>query len=570
MVFVFCTGGLIARGQATNPEFYANLHGDIWKYNLTQSTATQLTHSGFNGAPILSPDGSKFAFLETAPTFLVRFNAGTAAQSAGSPPADIWIYDIASQSFTRAADQTGASPAGFLRSLPTWSPDGRQLAWLQIDPYLQSAEQATLQIYSMDTGFSTSLADDVNLGFQESHIRMPILRWGGGGIARKLLTYPQDSRSPYLFMEAVDARSGARTQYNLELAADNSNLVRDFMWASHQGRDVLLLVIRDYWDVLDPADGSRSRLSYPPRLKNRFSADGMELVPLAVAREGGGWAFHWRALSSGNSYDTGYSSSRVDFDKQPALSSDGRRMAWHSGDRISTWHTGIAADTRPLASDAPAHNFFPITEFRSVVWAPTQWVTTGVTLANETAPTASSAPTHCPLSPQLSEGQRAIVSPGLANRVRSAASVNAATIGTIRASEIVEVLQGPVCSNGYYWYRVQNERISGWTVGGIDSIYWLLYHVDCPQSPPTRLTIGMTAVVSPGLANFIRDGVGTLDTNILGRMTAGSSFEVTGHPQCDADGMRWYPIQFGQISGWTAAGSGAEYWIEPAPSQANG
>ena len=188
LLFVLCACAVVIRGQSISSDFYANLNGDIWRYNLAQSSATQLTHSGFNGGPILSPDGSKFAFLETAPQFVVRFKSGAVIQTAGTPPVDIWLYDIPSRTFTRVADQSGASPGGFLRSIPTWSPDSRQLAWLQIDPYRQLTYQAWLQIYSLDTGLTTSLSEDIDLGAQEGHIRMPSVLWGSGGIARTLLT----------------------------------------------------------------------------------------------------------------------------------------------------------------------------------------------------------------------------------------------------------------------------------------------------------------------------------------------------------------------------------------------
>ena len=393
---------------------------------------------------------------------------------------------------------------------------------------------------------------------------MPSLLWGSGGIARTLLTNLYGSQSPFLFMEIIDPGSGAQTQHNLELLADNSNSVRDFMWAKHQGRDVLLLGMRDYWEVLEPLDGSRLRLSDPPRLKSADAVRGMELVPIAISGANGEPEFHWRAYSGGITYDTGYRSSDVDLDGLPALSYDGRQMVWHSGDRISIWHSGIAADARPLASDSPAYRLFPMPEPMSVAWSPVQWITTGITTSDE------SALSVCSLAPQLIPGGQAIVSTGLANRIRSASSLNAAIIGRIRENDVVDVLEGPVCSDGYNWFRVRNDRITGWTAEGIADEYWLFYHVECPQSPPTRLANGMTAVVTPGKANFIRDGVGASQANIVGRMEAGTTFAITGYPQCDADGMRWYPIQFGQIRGWTAAGSGDDYWIEPAAAQATG
>ena len=80
----------------------------------------------------------------------------------------------------------------------------------------------------------------------------------------------------------------------------------------------------------------------------------------------------------------------------------------------------------------------------------------------------------------------------------------------------------------------------------------------------------MIGAVSAGEANNIRDGAGTQGTTILGRMPAGTNFLITGYPECDAEGRRWFPIQYNQVDGWTAAGQGAEYWIEPALSQATG
>ena len=244
-----------------------------------------LTQSGYNGGPVLSPDGRLIAFLEAAPMFVADFNAGAAGQTAGSPPADIWILDIDSQNLRKVADQTGASGAGYLRSIPAWSPDGRNLAWLQIDPQVQSLEDASLQIYSLDAGMTISLAGDVNLGYQESNIRVPGLRWGTGGIARLLFVFLYGNQSPFLFIEVFNPATVTRAQFNLKLTPDKSNLVSDFMWANHLGQSVILLRIQDYWEVLNPLDGSRSRLTDAPRLKNRFITGALELIPTAVSND---------------------------------------------------------------------------------------------------------------------------------------------------------------------------------------------------------------------------------------------------------------------------------------------
>ncbi len=570
LLALVAAGSHIASTQSSNPDIYAYQNGDLWKYSLNGSTAMPLTQSGYNGGPVLAPDGRSIAFLEAAPAFVADFNAGFASQTAGTPPADIWILDIAGQHLRKVADQRGASSAGYLRSIPAWSPDSRKLAWLQIDPLIQSLEGASLQVYSLDTGATASLAGDVNLGYQESNITVPGLRWGAGGIARMLYAFLYRNQSPFLLLEVFNPTDGTRRQFNLELAPDKSNLVSDFMWADHLGQDLILLRVQDHWEALNPLDGSRSRLTDAPRLKNRFLTGALELIPTAVSNDRGSWEIHWRAVTGGQLYDTGYISRDVDVYRQPALSSDGSQMAWHTGERVSTWRLGMLTEARALASDAVAYNAFPIPGPVSLVWAPMEWVTTGVVAAIQAAPASEPNPGICALAPQLSPGQQAVVSPGLANRVRMAASLNAEVVGRIQAGEVVTVMQGPVCAGGYYWYSVQGAGFSGWTVEGLDGDYWLLYHIDCANSPPIRLGKGMIAAVSAGEANNIRDSAGTQGTTILGRMPAGTNFLITGYPECDAEGRRWFPIQYNQVDGWTAAGQGAEYWIEPALSQATG
>jgi len=570
LLALVATGSHIAKSQSSNPDIYTYQNGDLWKYSLHANTAMPLTGSGYNGGPVLSPDGRSIAFLEAAPSFVADFNAGIASQTAGTPPADIWILDVAGQNLRKIADQSRASSAGYLRSIPAWSPDSSKLAWLQIDPLVQTLEGASLQVYSLDTGATASLAGDVNLGYQESDITVPGLRWGTGGIARLFFAYLYGNQSPFTLLEVFNPTDGSRRQFNLELTPDAADLAIDFMWADHLGQDVILLRLQDYWEVLNPLDGSRSRLTDAPRLKNRFLAGAPELIPTAVANERGEWEFHWRAVTGGQLYYTGFISRDVDVNRQPALSGDGAHMVWHNGERVSIRGVGMLTDAQVFTSDAVINNSFPIPGPVSLVWAPMEWVTTGAVAAIQAAPASEPKPGICALAPQLSPGQQAVVSPGLANRVRRAASLNAEVVGKIQAGEVVTVIQGPVCAGGYYWYSVQGAGFSGWTVEGIDGDYWLLYHIDCSNSPPIRLGKGMIAVVSAGEANNIRDGAGTQGTAILGRMPAGTNFLISGYPECDAEGRRWYPVQYNQVDGWTAAGVGAEYWIEPAPSQATG
>ncbi|MCY3977402.1 MAG: hypothetical protein OXG23_04820, partial [Chloroflexi bacterium] len=106
-------GGALA--QTADPPIFSYRNGDIWKYDLTSETATQLTNWGYNGGPILSPDGGKIAYLSVSSDFKAQFEAGATAQSGGTAPANIWVMDVATESFTLIADQSGARPTGILR-----------------------------------------------------------------------------------------------------------------------------------------------------------------------------------------------------------------------------------------------------------------------------------------------------------------------------------------------------------------------------------------------------------------------------------------------------------------------
>ncbi len=467
LIFALSLGA--AQAQRGNQPLYAYRNGDLWQFDLAAGSATQLTEWAYNGGPILSPDGRSLVYLSTSAAFVAQFEAGVSSQTgAGTAPANIWLLDIASGRFRRIADQSGASAGGYLRSLPVWSPDSRRLAWLQVDANAPHTT-ATLQIYQLDSGWATTLVSNVDLGVQARDIRMPSLRWGEGGIARLHFSYLGGSQNAYLFLEIYNAATGILTRYNLELNAERDNSPRDFFWVRHQGRSLLALQIQDYWQVLDPRDGRRQRLAEPPRLQNRFLTGGLQLIPRSVAAGSDGWQIHWFAALAGNLYDTGYKSARVNRNYRPALSPDGRQIAWHNGDRISTWQPGIGESNRPPVSATGVA--FPIPEPSSVVWAPTEWVTTGAVLAPAAAPAATGA---CSLPPLLRAGQQAVVSPGLANRLRAAPSISAEQVGRIEAGERVQIEAGPVCADGYHWYQVRNFRVAGWTAEGAGGEYWLL------------------------------------------------------------------------------------------------
>lgn len=86
----------------------------------------------------------------------------------------------------------------------------------------------------------------------------------------------------------------------------------------------------------------------------------------------------------------------------------------------------------------------------------------------------------------------------------------------------------------------------------------------CPNSPPSRLQIGMRARVTPGDPNALRAGPGTGAD--IGIIRAGQDFTILDGPQCDAKlGLTWWKVNFRGVIGWTAEGQAGVYWLEPLP-----
>lgn len=75
--------------------------------------------------------------------------------------------------------------------------------------------------------------------------------------------------------------------------------------------------------------------------------------------------------------------------------------------------------------------------------------------------------------PRLTVGGLGRVTPGLANNVRDIPSTGGQKIGSIPGAAVFSVLDGPVCADGYLWWKVSYEGLVGWTANGSSSEYWV-------------------------------------------------------------------------------------------------
>jgi len=97
-------------------------------------------------------------------------------------------------------------------------------------------------------------------------------------------------------------------------------------------------------------------------------------------------------------------------------------------------------------------------------------------------PTPEPRPTWFPCAgtypSRLNVGDRAFVStdPPLPNRVRTNPDPESTINGYLDVAEKIEILEGPVCSATWIWWRVRSleKNLSGWTAEGDAENYWLV------------------------------------------------------------------------------------------------
>ncbi len=181
----------------------------------------------------------------------------------------------------------------------------------------------------------------------------------------------------------------------------------------------------------------------------------------------------------------------------------------------------------------------------------------------------------CYQAPRLLLGQTARVTayPNLPNRIRTDPSVYAAQVGLIPVGGSFAIINGPYCDGIRHWYQVNYAGVLGWTQEGDGAYTYYLEPINVPPPPPpppacplpTRLFVGATGQVTPGLPNVVRTGAGVLGTSRLGTIPAGAQFAVTGGPLCASDGRWWWAVSYRNLAGWTAEGDSVSgYWLQVA------
>jgi len=214
--------------------------GDLWSWQGPDQPLVQLTGWGMNRQPVMSPDGTRVAYLSWAQLFADW--AATQFEGGGgfTPPTNIWILDIPSSQTYRIADQPedavyngpGDDDPGkyFLRTQPSWSPDGRRLVWLQIQIDTLSATAsdqtgfAQLVIYDLASK-TTSILESFVVTDDSDYLDLYDVQWGRSGIAFKVYVVTTEP-----------------SQQILRLYDDSGTLIKQFTYA-HENTNTLIFSV---------------------------------------------------------------------------------------------------------------------------------------------------------------------------------------------------------------------------------------------------------------------------------------------------------------------------------------
>lgn len=93
------------------------------------------------------------------------------------------------------------------------------------------------------------------------------------------------------------------------------------------------------------------------------------------------------------------------------------------------------------------------------------------------------------LEPRLLVGGFGRVTSGNSNNVRDAVGTSGQLVGQIPGGDTFEVLDGPICAEGAYWWQVHYSDFAGWTAETQDMNYWLEPYVPSFKSTIKDATI---------------------------------------------------------------------------------
>jgi len=175
--------------------------------------------------------------------------------------------------------------------------------------------------------------------------------------------------------------------------------------------------------------------------------------------------------------------------------------------------------------------------------------------------------TGCAAPLALTVGSQIIVDGGL--NVRYTPSVSGVLLNYFADEKLVRLIDGPVCANGYNWWRVAGIGEPGWIIEGTPGRYFIQTYID-PDTVncfPPRAGIAVGGQVRAVTGSRVRDAA-DLGAFVITVAQPGSLLTILEGPRC-FDGLIWWRVRTNfavtsaVVEGWIGEGYPGEYWIEP-------
>jgi hypothetical protein len=148
-----------------------------------------------------------------------------------------------------------------------------------------------------------------------------------------------------------------------------------------------------------------------------------------------------------------------------------------------------------------------------------------ITVSSTAARPAIAQDKTCPNapSPRLVIGKMARVTPGTANNLREMPSKSAKALAQVEAGQFINVLEGPVCADGFAWWRVNAMDQEGWMAEGSGSNYYV--------APLTSAVTEFRIPAGAKTVNVTFNGVNLTYNDVYGpKVQADTVFAVTANP----------------------------------------
>jgi hypothetical protein len=452
-----------AQAQPGGSPLVLLIDGDLWTLPPSGGELTALTHMGHVSSAHMSPDGTRVAYLVSSPVTVDAIQR-VGGIGGGPLPVDIWYTDIntdadipvASQPPTASFFVENVPDDVWLRSEPTWSPDGTRIAWAEVHYPSFAPETNRLVIYDVATRATQILLTDLP---PASYIPGPqSVMWGAGGLALIAHTYHRVDGSTitnYITVMVYDLDGTLRAEtrfYESELAHERAI---DYYWMNQLGRDYIAVRFADgHWTLFDPAMGMSPPVAvvgYPELYSPLAPAGSLALVmSFDPTVERASQNRIWSAYVTDRQFI-----GELDYHREGlAIAPDGMAVAFKQDDQIIIWEGGAQQSAISL----------PDNYVGAVLWGPTAWRITPA-LSVECAGTLPSR--------LVAGGQARVIPNTSANNLREQPTIASSTVAQLPPGEPFAVVSGPECADGMAWWQVKYADTLGWTAEGDSNGYWL-------------------------------------------------------------------------------------------------